>query len=580
MTSLLFEIRNLTVTLPGNDRAVLQGVNLALAEGDTLALTGPSGCGKSMTARALCGLLPAGARWQGEVWWRGQQLLEPGQASWQAMRGRGAAMVLQEPASSLNPVLRVGDQIAESVALHQGVGMNEARCRAVALLEEVQVPDPAARARWYPHQLSGGMRQRVLLAAALACNPSLLVADEPTTALDPTVQREMLALVDRVRRRRDMALLFISHDLAVVSLMCRRVAFMKAGMVHQVVPVNSHPGDGAILPGVGRVQETLRERLKARGIVAGYGPGGRGKITSAQTPAVRGVDLDLSCGLAVGLAGESGCGKSTLARVLCRQLDPWEGSLTLDGKDLLGARGRDLAAGRRKVQMVFQDPAASLNPRQRVVDALREAAAGTVRPASPEQLLAETGLGPEFLARYPHQMSGGQRQRVAVARCLAADPAVLVADEVTSALDAENRRQLLELFGDLLVQRGIALLLISHDLDLLTRFCQRVLVMKDGVVVEDFPGGDRSQACHPYTRDLLLSSPRELLALGESWSHDRGQGQSDLSRPADGCPWAQRCSLAQPQCIQALPGLVEIAPGHLLRCPEAKASQPSHFIDT
>ena len=577
MTPPLFQLKGVTVTLPGQrpgqSRTVLHGVDLEMEEGQTLALTGPSGCGKSMVARTLCGLLPRGARLEGEVWWRGERMAGLEDPAWRNLRGRVMTMVLQEPGASLNPVLRVVDQIAEAVALHQGVGRAESRRRAEQLLIEVQVPDPRLRGRWYPHQLSGGMRQRVLLAAALACNPCLLIADEPTTSLDPTVQRTILSLLDRVRRQRGMALLFISHDRHVVSLLCGQAAVMAEGRVLHLLStaeLAAHETPGVFI----REGEASGAGLQARGLVGGYGRPGAGE------PVLRGVDLDLMPGQVVGLAGESGCGKTTLARLLCRQLDPWQGSVKLAGRDLGKATGRELARLRRKVQMVFQDPGSSLNPRQKVGAALREAAGDSTHSSSPADLLAETGLGPEMLDRYPHQMSGGQRQRVAVARCLAADPAVVVADEVTSALDEENRRILLELFTRLLVKRGVALLLISHDLDLLTRFCRRVVVMFSGLVVEAFPCGRDSQVYHPYTRELLQASPRHLAEHPHTWDDYPLNTPTPAAGGGSGCPWAPRCPLAQTQCNQVLPDLVEIAPGHLLRCPESKASQPSHFIDT
>ncbi len=575
MAEPLASISNLRVWLPGSAGPVLDGVDLTIEPGQALALAGPSGCGKSMTARALCGLLPPGARWSGEITWRGQPLTDPDSALWRQVRGSGAAMVLQEPATSLNPVLRVGDQVAETVRRHQGLSRSGAWTRAVELLREVHLPEPDRRARFYPHQLSGGMRQRVLIAAALACDPALLIADEPTTALDLTVQREILALLDRVRRQRSMALLFISHDMDVVSLLTGRVVLMQDGRGGQEVGVEEleTPAPATMPAAAAGPPSGPQAALEARGITVTFGKG------KGATPAVQDVDIDLRPGQALGLAGESGCGKTTLGRALTRHLDPDRGSLRLQGQDLLKAAGEEGRRLRRRVQMVFQDPAASLNPRQKVGAALTEAL-GREESSTPAGLLAEVGLPADLLGRFPHELSGGQRQRVAVARCLAADPQVLVADEVTSALDAESSGQLLELFSGLMLHRGIALLLISHDLELLHRLCRRVAVMYAGRVLEVYPVDRRGGGVHPYTTYLQEASPALLRKRSSRWY---GQAEAPLFVPADhrpGCPWQHACSLAKAHCRTVLPDLVEVGSGHLLRCPECRVPRSSHFIDT
>ena len=576
MTEPLFQIRDLRVFLPGTAGPVLNGVDLRMDRGQTMALVGPSGCGKSLTVRALCGLLPPDARWSGTIVWRGQELRDPRGPDWQAMRGPGATMVLQEPAAGLNPVLRVGDQIAETVRLHRGIGSAAAREKAVQLLAEVRIPDPEDRARLYPHQLSGGMRQRVLLAAALACDPLLLIADEPTTALDPTVQRGILVLLEKVRRERGMGLLFISHDRDVVSLLTDQVAVMERGRVvagETVDPSQEHePGsDGA-------AKEPDRHPLilEVRGLRAGY----EGPALNRSGLVVRGVDVDLVAGQAVGLAGESGCGKTTLARALCLQIGSKTDSLRLDGKEIGKPQGGELREYRRRVQMIFQDPGSSLDPRQTVGGALEEALAGRGGRGRVPGLLQEVGLEKDLLHRFPHQLSGGQRQRVAVARCLAVDPAILIADEVTSALDQRSRRQLLGLFLGLMENRGLALLLISHDLDILQEVCSRVMIMYGGLIVEVFTPGLHGGGVHPYTRALqeamparLKQHPKGLAAVPDT---DPGPGQPG----GPGCPWYPFCKHAKPHCVSQLPTLQEVAPGHLLRCPETEADGSSHFIDT
>jgi len=576
MTEPLFQIRDLRVFLPGTAGPVLNGVDLRMDRGRTLALVGPSGCGKSLTARALCGLLPRGARWSGTIVWQGQELTDPQGPAWQAMRGPGATMVLQEPAAGLNPVLRVGDQIAETVRLHRGIGSAAARGKAVQLLAEVRIPDPQDRARLYPHQLSGGMRQRVLLAAALACDPLLLIADEPTTALDPTVQRGILVLLEKIRQERGMGLLFISHDRDVVSLLTDQVAVMERGRVVAEkgadLPLEHVPGPSGAMGEPGRHPPVL----EARSLRAGY----EGPVLNRSGLVVRGVDVDLVAGQAVGLAGESGCGKTTLARALCLQIGSTTDSLRLDGKEIGKPRGGELREYRRRVQMIFQDPGSSLDPRQTVGDALEEALVGRKSKGRVPGLLQEVGLEKDLLRRFPHQLSGGQRQRVAVARCLAVDPAILIADEVTSALDQRSRRQLLELFLGLMKNRGLALLLISHDLDILQEVCSRVMIMYGGLIVEVFTPGLHGGGIHPYTRTLREAMPARLRQHPKGLAAVPDTGPGPGQPGGSGCPWHPFCKHAKPYCASQLPTLQEVAPGHLLRCPETEADGSSHFIDT
>ncbi len=569
----LLQVRGLRIDhydlLSRQPRSLVCGVDLDLAPGETLALVGPSGCGKSLTARALLGLLPSGLTWQGEISWQGQTLTDPDGRDWRAARGSGMGLILQEPQASLNPVVRVGKQIAETLQLHRGLTSGQAATAAVGLLAETRVPQPERAARQFPHQLSGGMRQRVLLAATLACDPQLLIADEPTTALDVSVQKDILALIRRLCQERDMALMFITHDLNLAPLLAERVAFMADGHLERVVPVADLEMPAPVKP-LATAPQDAAPILQAKNISVSY--------SGANRLAVSGVDLELRPGQAVGLLGESGCGKTTLGRALSRQVTFQGGTLLLDGSDGLGLSGAAARAQRRRVQMLFQDPGGSLDPRQRVGAALREA--GGAVGAAPGQLLAEVGLDPALEHRYPHQLSGGQRQRVALARCLATSPDVLIADEPTSALDAEARDLVLSLLEHIMRQRGLALLVISHDLEVLQGLCRQVHVMFAGLVVESLPAVSPFAPRHPYTRELVRALPRTLREDPDLWVQETFLPRTTEPIPSAGCPYFGNCRLQKPICAKELPSLKMVSKNHWLRCPEAEAEEPSHFIDT
>ncbi len=563
----LLVVRDLTVTYPGASAPALAGCDLTLAAGETLAVVGASGCGKTTLARALLGLLPAGAARSGRVWVQGAEMT--GEAAWRLVRGRQIGLVLQDPETALHPVLRIGDQVAAPLRHHAGLARAEAWARAVALLAEVGLPDPEALARRHPHELSGGMRQRVGIAAALAASPSLLVADEPTSSLDLTSQREILLLLRDLQRSRQLALVFVTHDLDLVPVVAAKLMVLdggrvvEAGPAAQVFAAPAHAATRALLGTApvaarlpGAVPGSAKPVLAARDLTVRRTAGGRTRDV------VRGLDLELGAGEMVGLAGESGCGKSTLARALAGHL-PYTGTLASP------PRGRC-----RAVQLVFQDPAAALDPRQTILAAVTQAAAaagqaGDAARRTARALLAEVGLTDADADRLPHELSGGQQRRVVLARALAADPRVLIADEPTSSVDPPTRARLLALLAELQARRGLAILLISHDLPLLRRSCQRVAVMTDGVIVEIFPTTAGVEPRHPFARELAAAAPSALTP-----DERRSAPASGRASDAGGCPWQQRCEWRQTACQHTIAPLVEVAPGHLLRCPIVDSNGP------
>nr|WP_222858349.1 ABC transporter ATP-binding protein [Paraburkholderia phenoliruptrix] len=568
----MLEVRDLRVSF-GAHQAV-RGLSFDIAQGETLALVGESGCGKSATALSLMRLVPTPGRVTGSLRFDGRELLDLPPREIRDIRGRQISMIFQEPMTSLNPVLSIGAQIVETLRQHESLSKAAALKRAVELLELVQIPDPHRRVFDYPHELSGGQRQRVMIAMAVACRPRLLIADEPTTALDVTIQARILELLDGLRRELSMSLLLITHDLGIVAQHADRVAVMLAGEKVEEAPVArlftqpQHPYTRGLLGASLNLADDLHYRGWKLPEIR-HGIGEDGKPTFAVVPrsvrngqyaadketnahaggpnaaaedalllelqdvridypqrhgkttlrAVDGVSLQIARGETVGLVGESGCGKSTLSKAIMRLVPAAGGAIRLRGTDLVPLGERELRPLRRHVQMVFQDPYASLNPRRTIADILDAVLVvngignAQQRRTRIATMLDRVGLPSSALGRFPHEFSGGQRQRIGIARALVLEPDLLICDEPVSALDVSIQAQILNLLVDLKRDLGLAYLFISHDLSVVRYIADRVHVMQAGRIVESGHQRDIWRAPqHPYTRTLLEAIPGRTFA--------------------------------------------------------------------
>ncbi|AKJ26756.1 ABC transporter ATP-binding protein [Caldimonas brevitalea] len=536
--------------------AAVKGVSFEVPEHTTVALVGESGSGKSVTAMSILNLLPDNAERRGRVQFQGRDLLQASLPELQALRGRQIACVFQEPMTSLNPVFTVGRQIVEPLRRHLGLGRREALAKAEHLLHEVGLPDPRRRLSAYPHELSGGQQQRVMIAMALACEPQLLIADEPTTALDVTVQRQILELLARLKEQHRMSMLFISHDLGVVGEIADQVVVMRHGSVRERGPVETifkapqdaytrallacrpslaapprrlamvddAPAPPPAAPAPARKDPDAPIVLQVSSLAKSFWLR-QGWWRKREFRAVRDVSFALRKGHTLGIVGESGSGKSTLGLALLRLHDPASGPVSGSALyrdtdtaqlDLLRLGDAAWQPMRRRLQIVFQNPYASLNPRFTVGQTLVEpmnihrlGGSGTEREARARSLLVKVGLDESAFDKYPHEFSGGQRQRIAIARCLTLEPEVLVLDEAVSALDVSVQAQVLNLLKDLQDELGLAYLFISHDLAVVRFMADEVLVMKDGEVVERAtPDQLLAHPREPYTQRLVASVPR------------------------------------------------------------------------
>jgi len=632
----------------------VDGISFHIDAGECFALLGESGCGKSMTALGLLRLLPAGARIsQGRILFDGKDLLALPEQGMRSVRGGGIGMIFQEPATSLNPVMSVGRQIGEALALHERLSGAAARARAVELLIQVGIPDPLRRLDEFPFQLSGGMKQRVMIAMALAGRPRLLIADEPTTALDFTIQAQVLDVLDNLRRQQGMAVLLISHDLGVVARMADRIGVMYAGQLVEEAPraqffahpahpysvrlfaalpdTARHRGRLVTIPGsvppadarhigcrfadrcenvmplcresppvwrqvadgqrmrcfleaspmLGKVGagDTVRERRVGVESVSPllnvidlrvHFPIRRGifQRTVGHVRAVDGVTLQLRRGRTLALVGESGCGKTTVGKAILQLPPPTAGTVQLDGIELTRLSAAELRPLRARVQMVFQDPFASLNPRLRIGDIIAEGMQALGLETGEQRiagLLMQAGLHADMASRYPHEFSGGQRQRIAIARALAVKPELLICDEPTSALDVSVQAQILNLLSDLQRELGLAYLFITHNIGVVDYLAHDVAVMYLGRIVEH---GTTDEVLrnpqHPYTQALLAA----VLTLDED-SHPKVSLAGDMPSPANppkGCHFHPRCPLADAACRENYPQETLLSATHGVRC--------------
>ena len=574
------EIEDLSIRY--GDTTVVDRVSFVIDAGQSVGLVGESGAGKSQTALAILGLLPGNAVVSGAVRFAGEDLLGAGEARLRRFRSRRIAMVFQDPSLALNPYLSVGHQLAEVLKAHRFSNGGQLRQRIVAALERVELPDPERQFDRYPHELSGGMRQRVMLAAALLGEPELLIADEPTTALDVTVQAQILDLLDSLRD--EMALLLITHDLGVIAGHCERMLvldkgrLLEAGDTLSVFRAPSEPRTRELLDasrtagGVrAEVPEPRQSVLEVDSLDVRYSLP-RGQVLSA----VRRLDLSLSTGETLAIVGESGSGKSSLARAVAGLVNPAAGTVEFRGEPLPpGTAARSLHR-KRAIQLVFQDPSGSLSPSLKVRDILLEplavhepGLAADVRERRVREVAADVDLDDALLDRYPHELSGGQAQRVAIARALVLKPELLICDEAVAALDGRVRNGVLELLRSAQARSGLAILFISHDLSVVERLAHRVLVMYLGRVVESGPAARVFAApAHPYTRALLAAVPRPDPLNPGGRAVLSGEVPSAL-KPPSGCVFRSRCAHAQVPCGEQVPPTESVPGGdsrHVAAC--------------
>ena len=581
---------------PDGEVHAVKGSSFEVAAGECLGIVGESGSGKSQTVLAAMGLLAENGQVEGQALFHGEDLLTASKARMQEIRGAKVSMIFQNPLTSLTPTMTVGAQMREVLKLHEGLKGDAADARCIEWLEQVRIPEAARRMEQFPHELSGGMRQRVMIALAMLCNPELLLADEPTTALDVTVQAQVLELMDELKRERNTGIVLITHDMGVVARMCDRVLVMRHGEVVERGSIDDifyrpqHEYTKMLLDAVPRIDEPNREGrpmlgpapaaetdpvLSVDDVRVHFPIKISGGIFGKTKPlkAVDGVSFDLRPGETLGIVGESGCGKSTLARSVLKLIPPTEGVVAWMGRDISKADRKEMNSLRDDLQIVFQDPRASLDPRMTIGASIGEPLTvhrpdldRAARARMVQDIMPKVGLDPSLVNRYPHELSGGQNQRVGIARAMILKPKLLVCDEAVSALDVSVQAQVVDLLIELQKEFGLAMMFISHDLSVVREISHRVMVLYLGRVVE-LAGRDviYEDARHPYTKALIAAVPNPDPKIERTRERLRLEG--DLPSPLDSraaLRFMKSKLLDDPDAEQYRPKLVEVTPHHFV----------------